>query len=94
VLIATSSTVGIQRRKIQMILVLPGNRTKKMKMRRLIMNKLCEIKVTAGAESFKELVHQLTANGYRVDAAPVYKEYPNTGLVYWMIAIFDKEEKK
>lgn len=53
--------------------------------------KLCEIKVTEGAESFKELVYQLTANGYRVDAAPVYKEFPKTGLDYWMIAIFDKE---
>ena len=55
--------------------------------------KLCEIKVTEGAESFKELVYQLTANGYRVDAAPVYKEFPKTGLDYWMIAIFDKECK-
>ena len=53
--------------------------------------KLCEIKVTEGAESFKELVFQLTANGYRVDAAPVYKEFPKTSLDYWMIAIFDKE---
>lgn len=55
------------------------------------MTKLCEIKVTEGADSFKELVYQLTANGYRVDAAPVYKEFPKTGLDYWMIAIFDKE---
>ena len=54
-------------------------------------DKLCEIKVTEGAESFKELVFQLTANGYSVDAAPVYKEFPKTGLDYWMIAIFDKE---
>ena len=53
--------------------------------------KLCEIKVTEGAESFKELVYHLTANGYRVDAAPVYKKFPKTGLDYWMIAIFDKE---
>ena len=53
--------------------------------------KLCEIKVTEGADSFKELVLQLTSNGYRVDAAPVYKEFPKTGLDYWMIAIFDKE---
>jgi hypothetical protein len=55
--------------------------------------KLCEIKVTDGADSLKELVFQLTANGYRVDVAPVYKEFPKTGLDYWMIAIFDKEEK-
>ena len=55
--------------------------------------KLCEIKVTEGAESLKELVFQLTSNGYRVDVAPVYKEFPKTGLDYWMIAIFDREEK-
>lgn len=55
--------------------------------------KLCEIKVTEGADSLKELVFQLTANGYRVDVAPVYKEFPKTGLDYWMIAIFDKESK-
>jgi hypothetical protein len=57
------------------------------------MNKLCEIKVTEGAESFKELVHQLTANGYRVLASPIWKEFPKTGLYCWQIAIFDKEEK-
>lgn len=57
------------------------------------MSKLCEIKVTAGAESLKELVHQLTINGYIVQSAPVWKEFPNTGINYWMIAIFDKEEK-
>jgi hypothetical protein len=57
------------------------------------MTKLCEIKVTEGADSFKELVYQLTANGYKIDAAPVYKEFPKNGLDYWMIAIFDKEEK-
>lgn len=55
--------------------------------------KLCEIKITEGANSLKELVFQLTANGYRLDVAPVYKEFPKTGLDYWMIAIFDKEEK-
>ena len=58
------------------------------------MTKLCEIKITAGAESFKELVHQLTANGYVVQTAVVWKEFPKTGIDYWMIAIFDKESKK
>lgn len=58
------------------------------------MNKLCEIKVTEGTESFKELVYQLTANGYRVLASPIWKEFPKTGLDCWQIAIFDKEEKK
>ena len=56
--------------------------------------KLCEIKVTEGADSLKELVYQLTANGYIVQSSPVWKEFPKTGLDYWMIAIFDKEEKQ
>lgn len=56
------------------------------------MTKLCEIKVTEGAESFKELVHQLTANGYRVLTSPIWKEFPKTGLDCWQIAIFDKDE--
>jgi hypothetical protein len=57
------------------------------------MNKLCEIKVDR-KDSLQELVYHLTANGYRVDTAVVWKEYPKTGIDYWMIAIFDKEEKK
>lgn len=55
--------------------------------------KLCEIKVTDGADSLKELVYHLTSNGYTVQTAVVWKEFPNTGIDYWMIAIFDKEEK-
>lgn len=57
------------------------------------MNKLCEIKVDR-KDSLQELVYHLTANGYRVDTAVVWKEFPNMGIDYWMIAIFDKEEKK
>ena len=55
------------------------------------MNKLCEIKVTEGADSLKELVYHLTSNGYIVQTAPIWKEFPKTGLDCWMIAIFDKE---
>ena len=52
--------------------------------------KLCEIKVDR-KDSLQELVYHLTANGYRVDTAVVWKEYPQSGIDYWMIAIFDKE---
>jgi hypothetical protein len=58
------------------------------------MNKLCEIKVTDGADSLKELVYQLTSNGYPVQTAVVWKQFPEKGIDHWMIAIFDKEEKK
>lgn len=57
------------------------------------MTKLCEIKVTEGADSLKELVHNLTANGYIVQTSVVWKEFPHYGIDHWMIAIFDKEEK-
>lgn len=56
------------------------------------MNKLCEIKVTEGADSLKELVYHLTSNGYTVQTAVVWKEFPKTGIDYWMIAILDKDE--
>ena len=52
--------------------------------------KLCEIKVDR-KDSLQELVYHLTANGYRVDTTVVWKEYPGSGIDYWMIAIFDKE---
>jgi hypothetical protein len=57
------------------------------------MNKLCEIKVDR-KDSLQELTYHLTANGYTVQTAVIWKEYPKTGIDYWMIAIFDKEEKK
>ena len=57
------------------------------------MNKLCEIKVDR-ADSLKELCYHLTANGYTVQTAVIWKEFPGTGIDCWQIAIFDKEEKK
>lgn len=56
------------------------------------MTKLCELRVDR-KDSLQELVYHLTANGYRVDTAVVWKEFPQTGIDYWQIAIFDKEEK-
>ncbi len=55
------------------------------------MTKLCEIKVDR-ADSLKELTYHLTANGYTVQTAVVWKEFPNTGIDCWQIAIFDKDE--
>ena len=43
---------------------------------------------------WKELCYHLTANGYTVQTAVIWKEFPNTGIDCWQIAIFDKEEKK
>ncbi len=52
--------------------------------------KLCEIKVDTAA-SLKELTYHLTANGYTVQTAVVWHEYPRNGIKHWQIAIFDKE---
>ena len=57
------------------------------------MKKLCEINISS-AGSLKELCYHLTANGYAVQTSVVWKEFPNSGIDYWQIAIFDKEEKK
>lgn len=56
------------------------------------MTKLCEIKVDR-ADSLKELVYHLTANGYEVQTAVIWKEFPASGIDYWQIAIFEKEKK-
>lgn len=53
--------------------------------------KLCEIKVDR-KDSLQELCYHLTANGYIVQTAAVCKEFPNTGIDYWQITIFDKEK--
>ena len=52
--------------------------------------KLCELKVDR-KDSLQELIYHLTANGYTVQTAVVWKEYPNSGIDHWMISVFDKE---
>lgn len=61
------------------------------KIRSSLPTKLCELRVDR-KDSLQELTYHLTANGYTVQTAVVWKEYPNTGIDYWMIAIFDKEQ--
>ena len=53
--------------------------------------KLCELKVDR-ADSLKELCYHLTANGYAVQTAVVWKEYPQTGIDYWQIAICEEDK--
>lgn len=55
------------------------------------MTKLCEIKVDR-VDSLKDMVYHLTANGYEVQASVIWKEFPNTGIDCWQIAIFEKEK--
>jgi hypothetical protein len=55
------------------------------------MTKLCEIKVDR-KDSLEALVYHLTANGYAVQTAAIWKEFPKTGIGCWQIAILDKDE--
>ena len=55
------------------------------------MAKLCEISVK-GSDSFKELIYHLTSNGYTVQTAVVWKEFPLTGIDHWQIVIFNELE--
>jgi hypothetical protein len=55
--------------------------------------KICELKVDR-KDSLQELCYHLTANGYAVQTAVVWKEFPNTGIDHWQIAICEEEEKK
>ena len=53
--------------------------------------KLCELKIDAMTDLlklFEALVHQ----GYRVDIAPVHKQFPEQGIDYFAVAIFQDEE--
>ena len=53
--------------------------------------KLCELNVNS-AESLKELCYHLTTNGYAVQTAVVWKEYPQTDIDYWQIAVCEEEK--
>lgn len=56
------------------------------------MSKLCEITVDR-ADSLKELTYHLTVNGYVLETAVVWKEYPRDGIDHWQIAVFDDSEE-
>lgn len=53
--------------------------------------KLCELKVDR-KDSLQELCYHLTANGYAVQTAVVWKEYPQTGIDYWQIAVCEEDK--
>lgn len=52
--------------------------------------KICELKIK-DAQSLTDIIEALLKNGYEVQSAAVYKEYPYSGIDYFMIAIFEKD---
>lgn len=51
--------------------------------------KLCELKIK-DSNSLGDIVHALTINGYIVQTAVMWKEFPQTGIDCFMIAVFEK----
>ena len=49
--------------------------------------KLCELKIDAMADLLK-LLEALVHQGYRVDIAPTWKQFPERGVDYFAVAIF------
>lgn len=52
--------------------------------------KICELKFK-DSRSLGDVVHALTVNGYTIQTAVVWKEFPQTGIDYFMIAVFDEQ---
>lgn len=55
--------------------------------------KICELKIKDAA-SMNNIVNALTLNGYVVQTAVMWKDFPQTGIDCFMIAIFDHPTEK
>lgn len=55
--------------------------------------KICELKIKDAA-SMSSIVQAVTLNGYTVQTAVMWKEFPQTGIDCFMIAIFDHQTEK
>ena len=54
--------------------------------------KICELKIK-GSGNLTAIVNALLANGYEVQTAVRWKEFPETGVDYFCVAVFDTTEK-
>lgn len=55
--------------------------------------KICELKIK-DMKSVEDLTRVLLLNGYEIQSATVYKEYPSTGIDYFIVGIFEKNDFK
>ena len=55
--------------------------------------KICELKIKDMA-SVNSITQALLLNGYEVQSAVMWKEFPQTGIGCFMIAIFDHPTEK
>ena len=55
--------------------------------------KICELKIK-NAASLNLITQALLLNGYEVQSSVIWKEFPQTGIECFMIAIFDHPTEK
>lgn len=55
--------------------------------------KVCELKIK-DMTSVNSITQALLLNGYKVQSAVMWKEFPQTGIDCFMIAIFDHSTEK
>lgn len=55
--------------------------------------KICELKIKDMA-SVNSITKALLLNGYRVQSAVMWKEFPQTGIDCFIVTIFDRPTKK
>ena len=55
--------------------------------------KICELKIKDIA-SVNSITQTLLLNGYEVQSAVMWKEFPQTGIDCFMIAVFDRTTEK
>lgn len=50
--------------------------------------KICELKIKDSASMYG-IIDGLIKNGYKVEIGIMWKEFPQTGIEYFMIAVFN-----
>lgn len=55
--------------------------------------KICELKIR-DSQSLGDIVRSLTVNGYEVQTAVMWKEFPKTGIDYFIIGVWENDDTK
>ena len=55
--------------------------------------KICDLKIK-DSTSLGDIVHALTINGYTVQTAVMWKEFPQTGIDYFIIGVWENTTEK
>ncbi len=55
--------------------------------------KICELKIR-DSQSLGDIVHSLTVNGYEVQTAVKWKEFPENGIDCFIIGVWENDDTK